>query len=293
MQKITPFLWFDGQAEEAADFYISIFNDSKILNVSYYGEGGPGPAGSVMIVSFQLEGQTFTALNGGPEFQFTPAISFFVNCATPAELDALWARLAEGGQVLMEPGSYPFAERFGWVADRFGVSWQLILAPGPRKIAPFLMFVGDQCGRAEEAIHLYTSLFDDSRLVELERHPAGGMEIEGTVQRAAFTLHGQNFMAIDSHIDHRFTFNEAISFYVDCKSQQEVDYFWEKLLAGGEESQCGWLKDRFGVSWQIVPADLGKYIGGPDPAGAQRAMQAMLQMKKLDITALQRAYEGK
>jgi predicted 3-demethylubiquinone-9 3-methyltransferase (glyoxalase superfamily) len=156
MQKITPFLWFDDQAEEAANFYVSIFKDSKILNISRYGEGGPGPAGSVMVANFQIEGQPFSALNGGPEFKF----------------------------------------------------------------------------------------------------------------------------------------NEAISFHVDCKSQQEVDYFWEKLTAGGEESQCGWLKDKFGVSWQIVPSDLGKYIGGPNPAGAQRAMQAMLQMKKLDVAALQRAYEG-
>ena len=155
MQKITPFLWFDDQAEEAVKFYTSLFKDSKIGQVSRYGEAGPGPAGKVMLIAFELAGQAFTALNGGPEFKFT----------------------------------------------------------------------------------------------------------------------------------------EAVSFYVNCETQAEVDQLWEKLTDGGEESQCGWLKDKFGLSWQIVPSTLGNYIAGPDPAGAQRAMQAMLKMKKLDIAKLKQAYE--
>lgn len=157
MQKIVTFLWFDNQAEEAANFYTSIFKDSKILEISRFGEAGPGPAGTAMVVNFQLAGQEFSALNGGAQFKFTEAISLVVNCET----------------------------------------------------------------------------------------------------------------------------------------QEEVNYFWEKLIAdGGEESMCGWLKDKYGLSWQIIPSNLNKYIGGPNPAGAQRAVQAMLQMHKLDIAALQRAYEG-
>ena len=155
MQKITPFLWFDTQAEEAADFYTSVFPNSKILNISRYGEAGPGPEGQALTVSFELDGQEFTALNGGPQF----------------------------------------------------------------------------------------------------------------------------------------TFSEAISFQVSCDSQEEVDRFWDTLSQGGEEGQCGWLKDRFGVSWQIVPAAMGQLLGGPDQQRSQQAMKAMLQMKKLDIHELQDAYD--
>lgn len=116
MQKITPFLWFDGQAEEAMNFYVSIFNDSRVLDVTRYGEAGPGPKGTVMSATFQLDGQDFMALNGGPQFTFSPAISFFVSCATQAEVDELWDRLSEGGE----------QQRCGWLRDRYGVSWQII-----------------------------------------------------------------------------------------------------------------------------------------------------------------------
>lgn len=154
MQKITTYLWFDDQAEEAAKFYTSIFKNSKITGVSYYSEGAPKPAGTVLAVNFQLEGQDFVALNGGPQYTFTPAISLFVNCA----------------------------------------------------------------------------------------------------------------------------------------SQAEVDELWEKLTAGGEEVQCGWLTDKFGLTWQIVPDGLLELLDGKDPARSARAMQAMLPMKKLDLAAIQRAY---
>jgi predicted 3-demethylubiquinone-9 3-methyltransferase (glyoxalase superfamily) len=153
MQKISPFLWFDGNAEEAANFYVSIFKDSRILKIARYGEAGPGPAGSVMVVNFQIEGQDFIALNGGPLFKFTEAISFVINCQT----------------------------------------------------------------------------------------------------------------------------------------QEEVDHYWNKLTAGGQESQCGWLKDKYGLSWQVTPTILGELLADKDQRKAQRVMQAMLQMKKIDIAELKRA----
>jgi predicted 3-demethylubiquinone-9 3-methyltransferase (glyoxalase superfamily) len=159
MQKIIPCLWFDNQAEEAMHFYTSIFQQAKIGNVTRYGEAGPGPTGSVLVASFELLGQEFTALNGGPApFSFTPALSFLVNCETAAEVDRLWEKLASGGKVLMELGTYPFSEKFGWVEDRFGVSWQLNLS-SKQKIVPSFLFVGEQYGKAEEAMHFYTSLF--------------------------------------------------------------------------------------------------------------------------------------
>jgi predicted 3-demethylubiquinone-9 3-methyltransferase (glyoxalase superfamily) len=116
MQKIRPFLWFNGQAEDAANFYTSIFKNSKVVAVRRYGEAGPGPKGSAMSVEFQLEGEDFVALNGGPQFQFTPAVSFFVNCETQEELDDLWSRLSEGGKTL----------QCGWLTDKFGLSWQIV-----------------------------------------------------------------------------------------------------------------------------------------------------------------------
>jgi predicted 3-demethylubiquinone-9 3-methyltransferase (glyoxalase superfamily) len=154
-QKITPFLWFDNQAEEAMNFYVSIFRNSKVISIGRYGEAGPGSKGTVMTVSFELEGQEFMALNGGPQYKFTEAISFFVNCET----------------------------------------------------------------------------------------------------------------------------------------QEEVDELWEKLSEGGEKGPCGWLKDKYGVSWQIVPTVLGEMLSDPDPARSQRVMKAMLQMKKIEIEGLKKAYE--
>jgi predicted 3-demethylubiquinone-9 3-methyltransferase (glyoxalase superfamily) len=155
-QKITPFLWFDDQAEEAMNHYVSIFKNSKVVSIQRFGDAGPGPAGSVMTATFELEGQQFVALNGGPEFGFT----------------------------------------------------------------------------------------------------------------------------------------EAISLFVDCETQAEVDELWDKLCAGGQPSQCGWLKDRYGLSWQIIPKALGELLGGKDPEKAGRAMKAMLQMQKIDVKKLQEAYDG-
>ena len=156
MQKIVTFLWFDNQAEEAANFYVSLFSNSRVTSVSRYGEGGPGPKGTAMTVGFELEGQNFIALNGGPQFRFTPATSIFVSCET----------------------------------------------------------------------------------------------------------------------------------------QQEVDELWDKLLAGGgQKSRCGWLQDKYGLSWQIIPTALGKLLSGPDPEKSKRAMQAMLQMDKIDIQRLQQVYD--
>ena len=179
MQKITPYLWFDGQAEEAVTLYTSAFANSRIVDVTRYGDAGPGPSGTVMIAAFELAGQRFIALNGGPQYKFTPAISFFVYCDTREELDGLWAKLSAGGKVLMELDKYPFSERFGWVDDRFGVSWQLSLASNAQKILPFFLFVGKQDGKAAEAMNLYTSLFENARILELQRRaPSTGQPEE-------------------------------------------------------------------------------------------------------------------
>lgn len=296
VQKITPFLWFDSQAEEAMNFYTSVFENSQIIEVRRYPEGpldGPmqGMEGKVLTAVFELEGQPFMALDGGPHFKFTPAVSFFVTCETEAEIDKVWEVLAGGGSVLMPLQPYPFSAKFGWVEDKYGLSWQLNLAAGKQKITPFLMFVGAQHGKAEEAMNFYTSLFKNSGIGTVVRYGAGEEGSEGSVKHATFKLSGQEFMAMESNLEHAFTFTEATSFYVSCDTQEEVDHLWQELSADPAAEQCAWLKDRYGVSWQIVPTILPELLNDPDPEKARRVMQAVLQMKKIDIEGLKQAYE--
>ena len=291
MQKITPFLWFDDQAEQAIQFYTSIFKNSKVDGITRYGDEVPGPKGKVLTGSFKLAGLELMALNGGPVFTFTPATSFFVLCQTEPEIDGLWKKLSEGGTVLMELSKYPFSEKFGWVEDKYKVSWQLNLASIPQMVTPFLMFVGEQAGKADEAVRFYTSLFKNSNIARVEHYGKNEGGQEGTVKHASFSLDGQPFMAMDSNGPHAFTFTPAISFFVTCQSQAEVDDFWEKLTKdGGEAGQCGWLKDKYGVSWQIVPTILSELMNDSDPEKSKRVTQAMLQMTKIDIEKLKQAY---
>lgn len=286
-QKITPFLWFDTQAEEAAHFYTSVFPDSKIGKIQHQGE-------AVKTVRFFLSGREFTALNGGPMFTFNPSVSFYVVCESEAEIDDAWKKLSEGGKPMMPLSKYPWSEKYGWVQDKYGVSWQLTLgriSDVGQKISPALMFTEKQHGKAEEAIHFYSSVFEDSGINLIARYEEGeGGPAVGTIKHAQFRLDGNIFMAMDSSYSHGFGFNEAISFVVHCETQKEVDYFWGKLTAdGGEEMMCAWLKDKYGVVWQIVPDELIRLIFDPDPARAQRAVGAMMQMRKIDIEKVRQA----
>jgi predicted 3-demethylubiquinone-9 3-methyltransferase (glyoxalase superfamily) len=298
--RIAPCLWFDDQAEEAARFYTGVFPDSSITVVSPYPETFPNPSGkppgSVMTVEFELAGSPFTALNGGPHFTINPTISFFAHTRSIEETERVAGALADGGSYLMELGEYPWSPRYAWVRDRFGVSWQVMLSREARDrfaIVPCLMFAGDVHGRAEEALRLYVDVFPDSALEVLERYAADEGP-EGTIKHGRASLGGQEFVAMDSHLEHHARFNEAISLQVLCKDQDDVDYYWSRLSDGGEEGPCGWLKDRFGVSWQVVPMGFIEMVkaGEASGPGYERAFQAMLQMKKLDIAALQAAYEG-
>lgn len=290
-QKITPFLWFNDQAEDAVKFYTSLFKNSAVkLTTRYEEEGAKAtgmPDGSIMTMAFTIEGHDFVAINGGPVFQLSPVISFFIHCNSMNEIDSLWEKLSVGGNVMMALDKYPFAEKYGWIQDKFGVSWQLILPGREQKVTPCLMFAGKQHKKAEEAINFYLSIFRNSGLIQLERYKAD-QGPEGAVVHSKFTLEGQEFIAMDSHTPLPFDFNPAISLVVNCKTQDEIDYYWTKLSEGGDEraQQCGWLQDKYGVSWQIVPHNLGMLLTDPDPDKAKRVMHAMLTMKKMDIVAL-------
>lgn len=298
MTGIIPYLWFATDAEEAVKLYTSLIEGSSIRTVTRYGNEGFDvhhmPERTVMTVEFMLAGQRFMALNGGASYSFNPSISFHLKCKTEAEVDALWEKLIDGGEALMELGSYPFSKRYGWLKDKYGVSWQIIHvgdAPMTQRITPVLMFVGNLAGKCEEAANFYVSLFNNSKIQMISRY-GKGMEPdkENSVNYMSFLLDGMEFGAMDSAHEHTFAFNEAISFLVDCKDQEEVDYYWNAFTAnGGQESMCGWLKDKYGVSWQIIPKQLGELMSNPDPTVAGSVTRAMLSMKKIVLRDLVKA----
>jgi predicted 3-demethylubiquinone-9 3-methyltransferase (glyoxalase superfamily) len=299
---ISPFLWFDRQAEEAANLYVSLFKNAGIRGITRASKAGFEthgiPRDTVMTVEFEIEGQSFTALNGGPLFKFNPSVSFLIACQTKAEVEVIWQKLATGGTPYMALSEYPFSAKYGWIQDKYGLSWQVMFMgdmPYSQKITPTFMFVGEQSGKAEAAINFYTKVFHHSKIGSILRY-GKGMEpdVEETIQHAAFTLEGQEFAAMDSALEHHFTFSEAISFMVQCENQSEIDYYWDNLKAGGgQEGMCGWLKDKFGVSWQVVPVVLADMLRRSDKAGVERVTEAFLKMHKFDIGELQKAFEGK
>jgi predicted 3-demethylubiquinone-9 3-methyltransferase (glyoxalase superfamily) len=300
MSKITPHLWFDTQAKEAAELYSKVFPDSQVTNVTTLRDT---PSGDCDVVSFTVWGHDFMAISAGPLFEINPSISFIVNFDPSSipdaaqVLDRVWEQLGDGGNVLMPLGEYPFSKRYGWISDRYGVSWQLILSgtdgdPRPT-IVPSLMFTGEVCGKAAEAVEFYVSVFGDAERGQLVPYPEGAEPDEpGTTMFSDFRLADGWLAAMDSAQDHGFGFNEAVSLMISCADQEEIDHYWERLSAVPEAEQCGWLKDRFGVSWQVVPADLDEMMSQGTTEQIDRVTQAFLPMKKFDVAALRAAYEG-
>jgi predicted 3-demethylubiquinone-9 3-methyltransferase (glyoxalase superfamily) len=300
MKHIVPHLWFDTQAKEAAEFYVSAFENSKITNITQLHNT---PSGDTDIVSFELAGHSFMSISAGPYFTINPSVSFLLNfdpsqrSDASGDLDALWKTLSEGGKELMPLGEYPFSKHYGWIQDKYGVSWQLMLTnpegePRPF-ITPALMYTGDVAGRAEEAIDFYCSVFKDSKKGTIAKYPAGmEPDKEGTLMFGDFSLLDTWFAAMDSAHPHGFVFNEAISFMVPCDTQEEIDYLWEKLSADPSAEQCGWLKDKFGLSWQITSTAMDTMMTTGTPEQVQRVTKAFLGMKKFNIAELEAAFNG-
>lgn len=283
---IFPCLWYDGDAKESADFYCQIF-------------GGTITTDTPVFLNIELFGQKLMLLNGGPQFKKNAYVSFMVLCETEEEVEKYWSPLSENGLVLMELGEYPWSKKYGWVRDRFGVTWQVYLGEkqGEQKIIPTLMFIHENNGKAMEAMELYTEVFPNSKIGNVLKYGDGvgneSHEIPENVQHAHFEIDDYSFFCMDNSYDHEFDFNEGISIVVMTDNQEQTDHLWNSLTKdGGRESMCGWLKDKFGMSWQIVPKKLIQLMNDPHQEKAQKVVQAMMKMQKIVISDLEEAYNS-
>ncbi len=299
-QKIVPHLWFDTQAKEAAAFYTTVFPDAKITQSTVI-QGSP--SGDCDVISFDILGYSFQSISAGPYFKINPSISFMVNFDPSQhpdareQIDAVWNKLIEGGNIMMPLDAYPFSERYGWVEDKYGVSWQLIYTKpeGDERplVMPALMFTKDQYGKAIEATDFYMSIFKDSKRGAIAPYgPDQAPNDPNAVMFTDFTLAGQWFVAMDGLGTHGFQFNEGVSLMVKCETQEEIDHFWNTLSAVPEAEQCGWLTDKYGISWQIVPAAMDDMMACGDQEKINKVTQAFLQMKKFDIAKLEEAFNS-
>ncbi|MDQ4214878.1 VOC family protein [Microbacterium capsulatum] len=296
-QRIIPNIWCNRNAEDVGSFYASVFeNASSRVTARYPTEGLPdfqqSFAGEAVVVDVDIDGYRISLINAGNEFHPNPAISFLVTVdplrfggdehAARGWINRAWTLLGEEGLVLMDIGEYSFSGLYGWVEDKYGVSWQLKLVdpaadPVP-PITPTLLFGGAVQGKGDEAIELYTSLLPDSGVGRVVQYSVQGeADAQGSIRFVEFRLAGQGLAAIDSDVDRDFSFTPGLSLQVDCDGQDEIDRLWDALSAVPSAEQCGWLIDRFGVSWQIVPANMAELMQRP------HAYEHMMRMKKLVI----------
>lgn len=273
---VYPSVWCNNNAREMADFYVSVFPETKISDEN------------PIVVMIEISGQRLMLLNGGDMFRPNPSISLMYLTTSQEEVEVMYSKLIPGGKAMMPLGQYPFSPKYGWVEDRYGVSWQLYTGKGEhiiQKLVPTLMFTGKNNGKAEEAVGFYTSLFPRSQPRGMMRYTGAEGEVAGNIQHGEFIIKDYLLMLMDSSGPHEYGFTEGVSLTVLCDTQDEIDRYWSSLISGGgEESMCGWLKDRYGVSWQIVPSVLDRLM-----SKSPRVMEELPKMKKLDIRKLTEA----
>ncbi|WP_415327712.1 VOC family protein [Chryseobacterium sp. MMS23-Vi53] len=284
---IFPCLWYDGDAKESAEFYCEVF-------------AGKITADTPVVMNIDLFGQKLMLLNGGPQFKKNASVSFMVICETEDEVQRYWDQLSEGGMALMPLDSYSWSKKYGWIKDKYNVSWQIFLGEkqSDQKIIPTLMFIHENNGKAKEAMELYTNTFPNSKIGNILKYGDGSeghpiTEPPENIQHAHFELDGYDFFCMDNSYDHQFDFNEGISMVIMTDNQEQTDKYWNALTSdGGRESMCGWLKDKFGFSWQIVPKRLIQLMSDPDQEKAGKVVQAMMRMQKIIIQDLEDAYNS-
>lgn len=284
---IFPCLWYDGDAKESADFYCKVFN-------------GKVTADTPVVMNIDVFGQKLMLLNGGPQFKKNASVSFMVICETEDEVQKYWDQLMDGGMALMPLDSYSWSKKYGWVQDKYGVTWQIFLGEkaSDQKLVPTLMFIHENNGKAMEAMELYTKTFPNSKIGNILKYGEGSeghpiQEPDENIQHAHFEIDGYTFFCMDNSYDHKFDFNEGISMVVMTDDQEQTDKYWNTLTSNeGRESMCGWLKDKYGFSWQIVPKRLIQLMSDPDQEKAQKVVQAMMKMQKIVIKDLEEAYSS-
>lgn len=274
---IYPCIWYDGNAKAAAELYCRAFEGAS-MNVC-----------TPLIVTFDIKGRQFMGLNGGPSVKPNPSISFFNICNSVEEIQTAWEALSAGGKIMMPLDQYPWSQKYGWIQDQYGVSWQLMLADDQNKadVFPSLMFVGEQNGKAKQAIDFYTSMFDNSSVAHIAKYEPGEGDTPGNIKHAQILIDGLRLGVMESGMQHDFQFDWGVSLVISCDTQEQIDFFWLNLTEGGKESKCGWCQDAFGVWWQVVPSILGSLM--TDPEKAPKVMEAFMQMTKFDIEAIKRA----
>lgn len=297
---LTTCLWsHDKNALEMAEFYTSTFRNSKITTKWLYEEPNehlPGSKkGDIMIVEFELMGVPFATLNGWPYFHIDPSISFFVSSNDKDEIQKLWNILSEWGKALMTLDTYPWSEKYAWIQDKYGVSWQLFYSEKlmSQRIAPCLSFTQSKVGKAEEAIDYYTSVFANSGINILARYERWEGGAEGKIKHGQFHIGDFMMSAMDAVGPHTFDFSCAVSFMVPCANQEELDYYYEKLSAVSGAEMCGWVADKYGVSWQLIPANFTEYMRSGDTEKTWRLMKAIMEMRRLSWDGIEKAYHDK
>ncbi len=290
MQKIVPHLWFDTQALEAAEKYVSLFEDSKILSTAMLYDT---PSGDAQTVEFQLAGIQFAAISAGPYFQFNASISLMVACETKEEVDWFYEALIEGGRELMPRGTYDFSQWYAWISDKYGLNWQIMLVEKSKehkRIRPCLLFGMEECGKAQDAMNFYSDIFQKSKIGYVNYYKKGeAQDSRAKINYAELELFDFEIVLMDHGYGGDVTFNEAVSFMIRCEDQKEIDYFWEKLSFVKEAEACGWVKDSFGLSWQIIPKMMAELLSEGTKEEIDRVTKAFLEMKKFDIAALEKA----
>lgn len=290
MQRIIPHLWFNDEAEEAVNLYVGLFKNSGIISKTIVPDT---PSGDAMILDFKLCSLRFNAINGGPYFKLNPSISLMVSCDSVEEVDTLFEALSVNGVELMPLGSYGFSKRYAWIQDRFGLNWQLFYNESDKavsKIRPTMLFAGDVCGKGQEALDFYASIFERVSMGEISHYgPNEATDQRAKINYAELELEGSDLLLMDHGMGGDFTFNEAFSFVILCNTQDEIDYYWEKLSHYPEAEQCGWLKDQFGVSWQVVPQMMIDVMENGSAEDIQNITEVFLKMKKFDVLELEQS----
>lgn len=278
-------LWFDHHAEEAAEFYLETFEDTRRKETFYYVTDDHGKIGDTLTITLELAGCEIMLLNGDESFKPTPAISYVVNCENDQQLQFVWERLNSNGETLMPLTNYPELGKFGWTTDRFGFSWQVRLWDNLQTILPCIMFANQNYGLAQAAMDEWINIFGGKRNFMIKGK-------EERLRAAGFQLRGQDLIIMDRPEKQAFDFSMANSFYLYYKDQADIDAAWESITKTGKEWPCGWMEDKYGVYWQTASSQLNDMLRDPNQEKAKRATLAMYEMKKIDLAKMQRAHDG-